>query len=313
MTKDTRIVILGGRGFIGGHLAQRLASLGYNCDLFCRPSIGSTGNQTMPGVNYIYGDFSSKSDVARALDGATVVFHLIGNTVPASSNRDPHFDIESNLLPTISLLEMCAQKKVEQVIFASSGGAVYGVPEQVPIDEYHPTFPICSYGIQKLAVEHYMRVIGTAAGVKMTVLRIANPYGPRQSVKRSQGVIAAFCHCIKMRKPLSIWGDGSVIRDYIHILDVVEAMAAVIELPDSYSVFNIGSEIGTSLRQLTELLIELTPSTYDVEYSPARSVDVPANVLSTTKFRTRFDWEPKWNIKDGLANTLSWYLNNDDY
>lgn len=302
------VAVLGGFGFIGGHLVERLSALGHSVTVLGRPAPLLEGSRESAGVRYVYGDFANAADVRDAIEGAQVVFNLVGSTVPQSSNENPRYDVEANLVPALSFLEMCGKLGVKQVVFASSGGTVYGVPQKLPIGEDHPAYPICAYGIQKLTVEHYMRLFHRLSGVAMTVLRLANPYGPRQNIKRGQGIIGTFCRCLAAGEPLQVWGDGGVVRDYIHVSDVVTAMERVIGWAEGYRVYNIGTGVGTSVNDLISHFRTLFPRPFEVEYLSSRPVDVPSNILDASRFRAEFDWRPELDIERGLRETIAWYM-----
>lgn len=302
------VAVLGGFGFIGGHLVERLSVLGHTVTVLGRPAPSLEGSRESAGVRYVYGDFANAADVRDAIEGAQIVFNLVGSTVPQSSNENPRYDVEANLVPALSFLEMCGKLGVKQVVFASSGGTVYGVPQKLPIGEDHPTYPICAYGIQKLTVEHYMRLFHRLSGVAMTVLRLANPYGSRQNIKRGQGIIGTFCRRLAAGEPLQVWGDGSVVRDYIHVSDVVTAMERVVGRAEGYRVYNIGTGVGTSVNDLVSYLRALFPRPFEVEYFPSRPVDVPSNILDASRFRAEFSWQPEMAIERGLRETVAWYM-----
>ena len=156
------------------------------------------------------GDFTSDSDVASAVIGCDVCFHLISTTLPKSSNLDPVFDIETNLMGTVRLLNQVVKSGVGKVIFLSSGGTVYGPPQEIPIVETHPTNPICSYGITKLAIEKYLELFYQLHGVDYTVLRLSNPFGERQRIESSQGAVAVFLGKALRGEKIEIWGGENI-------------------------------------------------------------------------------------------------------
>jgi UDP-glucose 4-epimerase len=302
------VAVLGGFGFIGRHLTDHLLKCGYNVTIFGRKN----KNIYYPSSNlirYVYGDFSDATKVKEAISDSDVVFHLLGNSTPASSIRTPQKDIEENLLPTLALFEYCQQAAVKQIIFASSGGTVYGIPNYLPIDEDHPTLPICAYGINKLTTEHYMRLYSKLHGINMTAIRLANPYGPFQNIKRGQGIIGTFCEHIASSQPLQIWGDGCVVRDYIYIDDVATALEKVIGKTQGYQFYNLGSGIGTNINELVSILSQATSQDIKINYLTGRDIDVPINILNIKKFRTDFNWEPKFSLEEGIKLTLKWHQN----
>ena len=173
------------------------------------------------------------------------------------------FDIETNLLGTVRLLNQVVKAKVGKVVFLSSGGTVYGPPQEVPIVETHQTNPICSYGITKLAIEKYLDLFFQLHGIDYTVLRLSNPFGERQRIQSSQGAVAVFLGKALRKEKIEIWGDGFVVRDYLHVSDVVSAMIASIDYQGSDRVFNIGSGSGVSLNEVVDGISQVLGRTID--------------------------------------------------
>ena len=301
------ILVLGGFGFIGRHLVTRLVRDGFSVTVFGRPS--HEGLDLAPGspIRYCYGDFENASELDCAVRGMDVVFHLIGSTVPQSSNDNPRFDVDAHIGPTVTLLDLCVKNGVHEVVFASSGGTVYGLPVHLPIDENHKTAPISSYGIQKLAIEHYMRLYGMTHGLCCTVLRVANPYGPGQNIARHQGIIGTICSKIRRNETIDIWGDGKVVRDYIYISDLVEAMERCILSGDGYRIYNVGTGVGTEINRILEIFRTLGCVDLRVRYRPGRLVDIPANILDFQKIRGALNWQPQVALEDGIRLTLNSY------
>ena len=192
------------------------------------------------------------------------------------------------------------------MIFASSGGTVYGLPHTVPIDEDHPTNPITSYGVVKLAIEKYMDLFWRLHGLHYTVLRISNPYGPYQNPVGQQGAIAVFLHHLRTGQPITIWGDGRVVRDYIYVSDLVDALVLAAEVETRRKVLNVGSGHGTSLNELIALMGKETGERPEVDYLKGRALDVPANVLGISRVREELGWRPRTTLDEGIARTWNW-------
>jgi UDP-glucose 4-epimerase len=258
-----------------------------------------------PNFESVEGDFSSEADVAGALADRDLCFHLVCTTLPKSSNADPVFDIESNLVGSVRMLENALRLGVKKVIFASSGGTVYGVPCQTPITEAHPTDPTCSYGITKLAIEKYLQLFSTLHGLNFAALRLANPYGPRQRLHSSQGAVAVFMGKVLRQEPIEIWGDGSVVRDYVHIHDVVDALLLAAETSVN-GVFNIGSGQGRSLNELLNVIERVTGMTATRSYFPPRAFDVPVSVLDIDRAARLLRWAPKVTFEEGMKTFHDW-------
>ena len=189
-------------------------------------------------------------------------------TLPKSPNADPVFDVKSNVLGTVRLLTHAVKFGLKKIIFGSSGGTVYGAPAQLMIPETHPTNPVCSYGISKLAIEKYLGLFYHLQGLDYTVLRIANPFGERQRTQASQGAVAVFLGKVLRGEPVEIWGDGSVVRDYIYIADVVDALLIALEQTSSEHVFNIGAGRGHSLNEVLDGIEKVTGHLANRQYLP---------------------------------------------
>lgn len=308
--KPKRCLVLGGRGFIGSHLVDALLHEGYFVRCFDRPHVAPLGDTYLTNTNFeLYeGDLVSEADVAEALEGCDICYHLVSTTLPKSSNADPVFDVESNVLGTVRLLTHAVNSGLKKVIFVSSGGTVYGMPTQLPIPETHPNDPVCSYGITKLAIEKYLGLFHQLHGLDYTVLRIANPFGERQRTHASQGVVAVFLGKVLRGEPIEIWGDGSVVRDYIYIADVVDALLAVLDRTGNEHVFNIGSGRGHSLNEVLEHIETVTGRTAVKRYMPGWAFDVPASVLCIERAKHSIGWSPKVDFKQGISRFAQWLL-----
>jgi len=310
---EKRCLVLGGHGFIGSHLVERLAKSGYKIRVFdrplpkkgCEPEVVKEND-----IEFYSGDFTNESDLEEALKGVNYVFHLISTTTPKISNENPVYDIETNVIGTIKLLDIAKGIKDLKLIFVSSGGTVYGEPEMTPILEDHPTNPICSYGISKLAIEKYLYLYGHLYGLDYVVLRVSNPYGEKQNPESAQGAIPVFMLRVLQNKPIHIWGDGNVARDFIYISDVVDALVSAMQANGSNKMFNIGSGVPTSLNELVKVIKNVSGVTTIVEYSPERKLDVPVNCLDISRAVALLGWSPKVSMQDGLKKTWGWLQNN---
>jgi UDP-glucose 4-epimerase len=308
----TAVTILGGGGFLGGAIVDRLLQAGHAIRVFERPHVGPhrrfAANES---VQWIQGDFCQLTGIHEVLEGSDAVIHLACTTRPKSSNERPIFDVESNVVSTLQLLEAMRGIGIKKIVFASSGGTVYGQPIRTPIDEGHPTDPTTSYGITKLTIEKYMQLEKVLHGLQPVILRVANPYGERQRVEHAQGVVAAFLKRALADQPIEIWGDGSVVRDYLHVSDVAEAFAAALGYQGAETVFNIGSGSGTSLNELVRLLSQQLNKELCVNYQPARDFDVKSNVLNCQRALRDLGWQPQVSMAVGLERTLKWLLRPD--
>lgn len=302
-----KIVIFGGGGFIGSAIADRLLADGHELRIFERPRV-EPFRKFLPteSVEWVTGDLVSAHDVGEAIDGMDVVLHLVSTTIPKTSNDDPIYDVQSNLVATLGMLNAMLEKKVSRIVFISSGGTVYGPPEYLPIDERHPTEPQVSYGITKLALEKFLLMYQRLHNIDTTILRVTNPYGERQRIETAQGAVGVFLSQTLKGQPTHIWGDGSVTRDYIYVSDVADAFARAIEYKGKHSVFNISSGIGVSINELLTQIEQTTHLTVQREYFPGRSFDVPVSVLDNALALKELNWSPKVGLEAGLQRTAKW-------
>ena len=312
MSNDKLAVVFGGAGFLGSHLTEALLAQGRSVRVFDRENVdlrnldGVSGDWQFQG-----GDFVSEADQRQAIDGAHTLFHLISTTIPATSNQDPVFDVETNMLSSVRLLDLARDHGVSRVVFVSSGGTVYGRPTKLPVAETHPTEPLVSYGVIKLAIEKYLALYSHLHGLSFRVLRLSNPYGPRQNAKVAQGAASVFLARVHAGMPLQIWGDGSVVRDYIYVADAVEGILAADSGQERAGIFNIGSGIGTSLNDLVAEIRQVAGREFAVEYLPGRPFDVSASVLDISRARDELGWKPRVTLRDGLMKTWDWLEKGD--
>ncbi len=299
-------LVLGGGGFIGAAVTRRLLAEGWQVRIFERPAAKvPAGLAGAAGLEWVTGDFQSTADVGDALVGVQAVVHLIATLLPKGSNEAPVMDVETNVGATLRLLAGMVQRGIRKIVFASSGGTVYGVPRSVPIAEDHPTQPEVSYGITKLTIEKYLYLYSRLHGLRPVSLRIANPYGSGQRIDTAQGAVSAFLHRALHGEAIEIWGDGSVTRDYLYVDDVANAFLAALGYEGPHQVFNIGAGRGVSLNELAaEIELQLgRPLTR--RYLPGRSFDVPVSVLDNTLARTELHWMPSTPLADGLRKTIA--------
>lgn len=305
-----KITIFGGGGFIGSAVVDRLLKDRHEIRIFERPRVEPYRKfSTQEKVEWLSGDLMSVHDVSKAIMGADLVVHLVSTTLPKNSNDDPVYDVQTNLVASIQMLDAIVAGGVPKIIFISSGGTIYGNPMKLPIGEDHPTEPSVSYGITKLAIEKYLLLYKRLHGVKVNILRVANPYGERQRIETSQGAVGIFLNNAIKNIPINIWGDGSVTRDYIHISDVAEAFSAAINYDGELSVFNIGSGVGTSLNELVKKIEKVLGASPKVNYELGRSFDVSASILDNKLALEQLNWRPLVDLEEGLNKTAVWMRN----
>jgi UDP-glucose 4-epimerase len=297
------ILILGGFGFIGSNLIEELLSRGlYHVVVF---EFKGVVNRFSDRVTVCYGDYNNTEDLEFIFRNYSIdtVFHLISTTVPLTSNDNLEYDIDSNLVGTIRLLKIMVKYHVKRLVFLSSGGTVYGKVSHDKVDENHPTNPISAHGIIKLSIEKYIQLHHHLHGLNYLILRASNPFGPYH-VSDKQGILNVAIRRALNHEPLVIWGDGSVVRDYIYVKDVSRIMGDLIEKDIWNNIINIGTGIGYSINHILKFISEL-PLDLTVEYAPAHKYDVPYIVLNNNKLRSFIDYEPT-EIRKSIRYTYEW-------
>lgn len=299
-----RILLLGGQGFIGQNLSLKLLEEGHEVIVLERKV---NPERVIPNIKYVEGDFLNKETYEDYLNGVDVVYHMISTTNANNSNNEMERDVKENVIGTINLLDSCVDKQIKKVIFISSGGTVYGNPQEVPIKETHPTNPICSYGITKLTIEKYLSLYNHLYGLDYTVIRLANPYGPYHQ-NLTQGLINVIISKSINDEALEIWGDGKVERDYIYIDDAVNALSIAKDKTTEDKVFNIGSGQSHSICDIINEVEKIAGKGIIKSFKEARSQDVPVNVLDITLAKQILGWEPKIGLEEGITNTYQYQL-----
>lgn len=293
----------GAWGFLGRPLIERLAAEGCQVAALDR----HPGDGHFPAaVTPIVADLGDPGAVEAALAGVEVLYHLACSTVPATSAADPVGDVAENVVGAVRLFEAAAASGVEKIVYPSSGGTVYGVARQSPIDESHPTEPIGAHGAMKLAVERYLVALSRQRGYVATILRLANPYGPGQWRRRTQGVLGAMLRAAATGEEVTLWGDGSLVRDYFAREDAVEALVAA-RLGGDDQVMNVGSGQGHSILQLLEIVERVVGRPVPRRWQRDRGFDVPVNVLDPRRAREVLGWRVRIPLEEGLRRMWAAY------
>lgn len=294
-----RVVVIGGSGFIGTNVAIQLKREGHEVVVLDRiPAADRVFEQNQ--IAFAEGDYISGKNIRETVQEGDCVIHLVSTSQPNQSNRNILKDAEDNLLPSLRLFDICVERKAAKLIYASSGGQVYGIPVYTPIDEQHPTDPQSAYGIHKLAVEKYLQLYARLYGLGVQILRISNPYGPGQQPFRGQGVIATFIASAYLKQEVEIWGSGKAVRDYIYIDDLVAAFGRAVAYQGAEQVFNIGSGAGTSVLDILTCVEQVTGITIPKRYMDAKSSDVNTNILNCKKAAQELSWQPVVGLKEGI-------------
>ncbi len=290
---------------MGLNLCNHLVGQGADVTCFSRGHLRSNGLD--PRVEFVAGHFSDRLALASVVDGQDFVFHLVAGSVPQSSNRDPAAELAAAPIATLNLLEICRSARIKKILFASSGGTIYGIPRTIPIPEQAPTDPISAYGISKLMIEKSLHLYRHLHGIDYHILRIANPYGRFQLGTKHQGLIGSYIHRILSDLPLEVWGTGEVVRDFLHVDDVSDAFVATMAYDGPHKIMNVGSGTGMSINQIiAELQAAFGRDRLPCVYKPSRDADVPANVLDTMLIRSELGWTPRVGLREGLVSTIGW-------
>jgi UDP-glucose 4-epimerase len=305
-----RVVVLGGLGFMGSHICRELVARGYHVRIFDRLyALRTLVEDIEDRVEIVEGDMARTEDVMGVLADADTIIHLVHTTVPGSSMRDPAYDLSSNVVASVSWLSRLAETSVRRIVYVSSGGTVYGLPQTNPINENHPTDPISSYGITKLTIEKYVAMYATMFGIDYCIVRPSNVYGPGQRLHIGQGVIGVLADKALRGEPLEVWGTGESLRDYLHIEDLVGALTGLVAYTGPHKVFNISSGTGHSVLDIIAILGERLGLTPELIYKPDRGFDVPVNVLDSSRLHAETAWRPTIALEDGIASTVQWLRN----
>ncbi len=297
-----KALVLGGSGFMGGALVRRLLADGHHVTATFAQAASLPEH---PRLRWRQLDLARFDDYPALIGDADTIFHLAWSTVPSTAEQDPLRDASDNVMGSLRLLDALRANARPRLIFASSGGTVYGCKTEFPIREEAPVAPISAYGSSKVAVENHIRYYARRYGFPAIILRIGNPFGPGQSADKPFGAIATFCRRAANGQTLTIYGDGSVVRDYIFIDDVVDAflLAAGVSAQDT-EVINIGSGRGRSLNEVIASIGAVLHRDIAVEHRPARAFDVPVSILDIARARARLNWTPQIAFEAGIRRTL---------
>jgi UDP-glucose 4-epimerase len=310
-----RVLVTGGLGFIGLNTCARLLDLGAEVtalDNFVPTQITPAFEAVRSRLRLAVADIRDAEKVERVVRDQEVIFNLAGKSGAADSNKTPLNDLDINCRGHLTVLEACRTFNPGVTIVFPSSRLVYGKPLYLPVDEKHPLVPESIYAAHKLAVENYHLIYGRLYGLKATVLRISNPYGPFQAGEgRAYGIANSFIRAAVSGRPITLFGDGSQRRDYLYIDDLVEALLKAASVPQAYGrVYNIGDGQGTSLLELAELAVasagqgEIVRVPWPEEYRAIETGDYLSDIALA---RSDLNWSPSTDIREGVARTVAFY------
>ncbi|MCL1631550.1 GDP-mannose 4,6-dehydratase [Sporolactobacillus sp. CPB3-1] len=298
-----KVLVTGGAGFIGSHVVEALLRQGYEVAVMDNFSTGHRENIAELPVDLYICDVADPAvvNVIQSIQPDYIV-HLAAQISVSHSVADPLFDERTNVAGSLNIMNGARTANVKKIVFASSA-AVYGNPIEIPVTTDHPTHPESPYGLTKLTVEHYLQMYEKFYQLPYSILRFSNVYGPRQDAQGEGGVISIFSDRIQKGTPPMIYGDGDQTRDFIFVTDIASAVAAALNVKESLCV-NVSSQTAISIKDLFQLMKEVSGSDLDAYYGPKRSGDIRHSVLSNQMTREILDWEPEVSLKDGLRLTL---------
>ncbi len=306
-----RVMVTGGAGFIGSHVADILINNGYDVALVDDLSTGNRKNIN-PKARFYEVDIKNTPFLEKVFEKEKpdFVVHQAAQVNVRKSVAEPVFDALSNIVGTLELLELCRDYKVKKFVYASSGGACYGEPEKIPCSEGHPIMPISHYGVSKHCAEHYVFLYSHMYGIDFNILRYANVYGPRQDPFGEAGVVAIFLNKIINREKPQIFGDGEQTRDYVYVSDVAKANLLALEKSTKSRIFNIGTGKETSVNQIYSMLKKASGTDIEAVSTPAVAGEVSRISLECSRAEKELGWKPEVSIEEGIRKTSEWFMGN---
>ncbi len=301
-----KILVTGGAGFIGSHIVDRLLEAGHEVAVVDNLMTGNRCNLNPNATFYKIDLLDVKLAEVFDREKPEIVNHHAAQVDVRKAVANPFFDAQQNIMASLHLIELCRKNRVKKIIFASTGGAVYGEPLYLPVDENHSIRPLSPYGISKHTVERYLDFASVTFGLNYTVLRYANVYGPRQDAHGEAGVISIFATEMLNRKRPTIFGDGSSTRDYIFVEDVVHANLLALEAGNQ-QIYNVGTGRQTSLNDLFNGLKRVAGIEMEAIYAPARLGEVDRIALTNDKIKRDLGWMPSHHLEEGLEKTVRYY------
>lgn len=303
------ILVTGGAGFIGSNIVDRYINEGHNVFVVDNLSTGFKINVNKKAKLYVLNLYSDTLDKVFKKNNIEVINHYAAQIDVRKSVEDPKFDAQINIEGSLNLFQAAVDYGVKKIIFASTGGAIYGEQEIFPADENHPTKPLSPYAISKLAVEKYLYFYKKSYGIDYVILRYANVYGPRQNPLGEAGVVSIFCESMLHNKQPLINGDGKQTRDYVFIEDVVNANVRALGLKASETI-NIGTSVETDVNYLFDFINKYFGSKFKEVHGEPKAGEQMRSVIGYKKAREILNWKPLYNVGRGLEKTCEWFKNN---
>lgn len=298
-----KCLVLGANGFLGSHIVDSLIYHHHTVRAFDRFRDRAIRFVENKNIHKVTGDFLNRHDIRSALHGVEYVFHFISTTTPVTAEDDPLIDIDTNIRMSVELFDECVKQKVKKIIFPSTGGAIYGINAgNVPISEEVTPQPISPYAIGKLTIEHYLRYFERKHDLSSVTFRISNVFGERQVSNSKQGVIPIFLEHIAKHEPITVLGDGSMVRDYIYVQDVADMIVRSFE-HTKHSLYNLGSGHGVTINELNKKIQKIIGKPFAIIHKPNLRTFVDRIVLDASRFQEEFDMRPQTSLEQGLKKT----------
>lgn len=300
------IILLGAAGFIGKNLTLELSKKKENVLTLVdkkKEYFLDIEQCQLKNVKIKEDLFNDNSNFESLLKGQDIVYHLVSTTVPTTSNQCISQELMNNVIVTVHLLEACVRCDVKKIVFFSSGGTVYGKDICCPIQEETPSYPISSYGLQKISIEKLLYLYHYMYGLDYKIIRLSNPYGPYQRPNGILGVVSTFTYKALKEEEIVVYGDGSVVRDFIYIDDAIRAITKIAEGRDEYHIFNLGCGYGTSIRNVIEIIHSTLKIDLRVIFKKGRKTDVPENYLDITRYETCYGRLDPIPLNEGIKKT----------
>ena len=312
------IMIFGAGGFLGTNLTK--AYNDYSITVYDEKEeyFDNIKSICSNNINYVVGRFSDETSFNELLNGKDVVFHLVSSTIPATSNNNVEMDMEKNVIATIRMLDACVKQNVKKIVFISSGGAAYGKDVKVPIKENNETNPISSYGIQKITIEKILYLYEYLFDLDYRIIRLANPFGPYQRPNGELGVVTTFVDDAIKDKPLTVYGDGKIVRDFIYVDDVMDAIKNIVngkgvdDEGKTHKVFNVGSGTGRSINDVIKEIEKVFNKEVSVNYNEGRKSDVPVNYLDISLYESIYGKLVNTSFEEGIKKTKEFLENHQE-
>ena len=299
-----RVIVTGGSGFLGTNFLRGMGDRDVEIVVISRRR--AQWQVSDPRIRYVEQDVRDLETYRAELTRGSTVIHMASTTYPGSAEKVIESEVQDNVLSSVRLAQACAEAGVAHFIFLSSGGAIYGDQDVSPIPESAHEMPISAYGVMKLSIEHYLRVLNRLRGLRVTSARVGNPFGPWHD-GHGQGAINVFLYKALHGESIEIWGDGSQVRDYIPVEDVTTALWAMVDhVPEHFEVYNIGTGVGRTLKQVMEDIGAALEKEINARFSAGRLVDVHSNVLDVRKAKEMLGWEPKMDYQKALTELVLW-------